>query len=138
LIKLFFRSDAFTRQLSAPLVDERRQYLTQCAAQGMSRRTLRTKARLLLSIAEYLRLATRPDDTISLPEMKKRQAKYRRRTNRAFQRIERMIEAMKKQLSCQTLTGFSTNRRIHIAPPGSPMPKSCLRSTVDTALVIRE
>src|SRR5260370_11200438 len=67
--QLFFRSDAFTRQLSAPLVDERRQYLTQCAAQEMSRRTLRTKARLLLSIAEYLRLATRPDDTISLPEI---------------------------------------------------------------------
>ena len=46
--QLFFRSDALTRQLSAPLVDERRQYLTQCAAQGMSRRTLRMKARLLL------------------------------------------------------------------------------------------
>ena len=67
--QLFFRSDALTRQLSAPLVDERRQYLTQCAAQGMSRRTLRMKARLLLSITEYLRLAARPDDTISLPEM---------------------------------------------------------------------
>jgi len=50
--QLFFRSDALTRQLSAPL-----QYLALCAAQGMSKCTLEVKARLLLSIAEYLRLA---------------------------------------------------------------------------------
>jgi hypothetical protein len=62
LDQLFFRSDALTRQLSAPLVDERCQYLAQCAAQGMARRTVRVKARLLLSIAEYLRLTERPDD----------------------------------------------------------------------------
>jgi hypothetical protein len=55
--QLFFRSDALTRQLSAPLVHERRQYLAHCAAQGMSECTMRMKARLLLSIAEYLRLA---------------------------------------------------------------------------------
>jgi hypothetical protein len=41
--QLFFRSDALTRQLSAPLVDERRQYLAHCAAQGMSKCTLRIK-----------------------------------------------------------------------------------------------
>ena len=33
--QLFFSSDALTRQLSAPLVDQRRQYLAQCLAQGM-------------------------------------------------------------------------------------------------------
>ncbi len=38
LEQLFFRSDALTRQLSAPLVGERRQYLLQCASQGMARR----------------------------------------------------------------------------------------------------
>jgi hypothetical protein len=32
LDQLFFRSDALTRQLSAPLVDERGQYLTHCPA----------------------------------------------------------------------------------------------------------
>jgi integrase/recombinase XerD len=69
--QLFFRSDALTRQLSAPLVDERRQYLTHCAVQGMTKSTLEAKARLLLSIAEYLRLAKRPNDTISLAEIKK-------------------------------------------------------------------
>jgi hypothetical protein len=74
--QLFFRSDALTRQLSAPLVDERRQYLAQCLAQGMSKCTLRMKARLLLSIAEYLRLAERPNDTISLPEIKKAASRW--------------------------------------------------------------
>ena len=48
--QLFFRSDALTRQLSAPVVEERRQYLAECASQGMSRTTLRAKSLLLLSI----------------------------------------------------------------------------------------
>jgi integrase/recombinase XerD len=69
--QLFFRSDALTRQLSAPLVDERRQYLARCAAQGMSTCTMRVKARLLLSIAEYLRLGERPNDTITLLDIKR-------------------------------------------------------------------
>ena len=69
--QLFFRSDALTRQLSAPLIYERCQYLVKRAAQGMTKCTLRTKARLLLSITEYLRLANRPNDTISLPEIEK-------------------------------------------------------------------
>lgn len=63
---LFVRSDALTRQLSAPLVDERRRYLTHCAEQGMSKCILRVKARLLLSITRYLKLADRPNDTISI------------------------------------------------------------------------
>jgi len=74
--QLFFRSDALTRQLSAPLVEERRQYLALCAAQGMSKCTLEVKARLLLSIAEYLRLADRPNDRISLPEIKKAASRW--------------------------------------------------------------
>jgi len=74
--QLFFRSDALTRQLAAPLVDERRQYLALCAAQGMSKCTLEVKARLLLSIAEYLRLADHPNDTISLPEIKKAASRW--------------------------------------------------------------
>jgi len=69
--QLFVRSDALARYHSAPLVDERRQYLTHCAVQGMTKSTLEAKARLLLSIAEYLRLANRPTDTITLSEIKK-------------------------------------------------------------------
>jgi len=74
--QLFFRSDALTRQLSAPLVDERRQYLARRAAQGMSKCTLRMKARLLLSIADYLRLAEQPSDTIALPEIKRAASRW--------------------------------------------------------------
>jgi hypothetical protein len=69
--QLFVRSDTLTRYLSAPLLDERRQYLTRCAVQGMTKSTLEAKARLLLSIAEYLKLADRPSDTITLSEIKK-------------------------------------------------------------------
>src|SRR5437667_1920743 len=69
--QLFVRSKALTRQLSAPLNEERRQYLTHCAVQGMTKSTLEAKARLLLSIAEYLKLADRPSDTITLSEIKK-------------------------------------------------------------------
>jgi len=76
--QLFSRSDALTRQLSAPLVDERRQYLAQCAAQGMSKCTLRMKARLLLSIAEHLRLSHRPKDRISLAEIEAAERQWSR------------------------------------------------------------
>ena len=55
--QLFSRSDALTRQLSAPLVEERRQYLAECASQGMSRTTLRAKSLLLLSIVDHLKTA---------------------------------------------------------------------------------
>jgi len=58
--QLFARSDTVARYLSGPLVDERRHYLTHCAVQGMAKSALEAKARLLLSIAEYLRLADRP------------------------------------------------------------------------------
>lgn len=69
--QLFVRSDALTRHLWAPLVDERRQYLTHCAVQGMTKSTLEAKARGLLLIAEYLRLADRPSNTITLSKIKK-------------------------------------------------------------------
>jgi integrase/recombinase XerD len=68
--QLFSRSDALTRQLSAPLVDERRRYLAECASQGISRKTLRAKSLILLSIVEHLRLGCRPKDRISLAEIK--------------------------------------------------------------------
>jgi integrase/recombinase XerD len=76
--QLFFRSDALTRQLSAPLVDERRQYLAECASQGMSRQSLRAKSRLLLSIVEHLRLGHRPQDRISLAEIKEAARRWSR------------------------------------------------------------
>jgi integrase/recombinase XerD len=69
--RLFVRSNALTRQLSSPLADERRQYLANCEEQGMSKSTLRSKARMLLCITNYLKLAQRPQDEVSLQEIEK-------------------------------------------------------------------
>lgn len=69
--RLFVRSDALTRHLSAPLADERSQYLANCEQQGMSRHTLRSKAWTLLSIADSLKSAHRSQDQISLQEIDK-------------------------------------------------------------------
>lgn len=76
--QLFSRSDALTRQLSAPLVDERRQYLAECASQGMATETLRAKSRILLSIVEHLRLGDRPKDRISLAEIEAAERRWSR------------------------------------------------------------
>ena len=77
--QLFSRSDALTRQLSTPLVEERRQYLVECASQGMSRTTLRAKSLLLLSIVDHLKLGHRPKDRISLTEIKDAARRWSRR-----------------------------------------------------------
>ena len=82
--KLFFRSDALTRQLSAPLFDERRQYLAHCAAQGMSRTTLRAKVRLLLTIAGCLRSFDRPEKIVSLSEIERAAARWSRHHRRSL------------------------------------------------------
>jgi site-specific recombinase XerD len=77
--RLFVRSDALTRQLTAPLADERQQYLANCEEQGMSAKTLRRKARILLSVANYLKLAHRPDDQISVQEIGTAAARWSRK-----------------------------------------------------------
>jgi len=67
--RLFERSHALARQLSGPLVEERRRYLAHCADLGMATRTLRLTAQLLLAAEEYLKLAERPDAIIALQEI---------------------------------------------------------------------
>jgi hypothetical protein len=67
--RLFVRSDALVRQPSAPLADERRQYLASCEEQGMSRKTLRAKARILLSISNHLKLVHRLEEQIDIQEI---------------------------------------------------------------------
>ena len=83
--QLFFRSGALARHLSAPLVHERGQYLNHCAAQGMSRKNLRGKAWILLSLVEYLRLADRPDDVISLAEVETAATRWSRHNRQTTQ-----------------------------------------------------
>jgi hypothetical protein len=74
--RLFVRSDALTRQISAPLADERRQYLA--------------KARKLLSIADSLKLAHRSQNQISLQEIDKVASRWSRK--RCSRPSERLLE----------------------------------------------
>lgn len=67
--QLFERPHALARQLSGPLVEERRQYPAPCAEQGMAKSTLRVTAQLLMATEEYLKLADRPNAAISLQEI---------------------------------------------------------------------
>jgi site-specific recombinase XerD len=67
--RLFERSHALSRQRSAPLADERRRYITHCAAQGMAKSTLRFTAELLVAIEGRLRLGDRPNSLISRQEV---------------------------------------------------------------------
>jgi hypothetical protein len=87
--RLFVRSDALNRQLSAPLAAERCQYLAGCEEQGMSRSTLRSKARVLLSIADHLKLAHRPQGgQISMQEIEKAVSRWsRKRYSLPFQSL---------------------------------------------------
>lgn len=62
------------RHRTAPLVEERLAFLEHLAAQGMRRNSLRTIAEYLLTITDSLRLADRPDETISLDEIEQRAA----------------------------------------------------------------
>jgi len=68
--ELFERPHALSRQRSAPLVSERREYLRHLASQGASRQTLRVTALYLVAITERLRLANRPRQRIDLVEIK--------------------------------------------------------------------
>ena len=63
--QLFERPHALARQLSAPLVEERRRYLCHCDTQEFSRSSLRLTAQLLVATAEYLKLDDRPSAIIS-------------------------------------------------------------------------
>ena len=69
--KLFERSHALKRQLTGPLVEERRRYLTQCADQGMAFGVLKTTAHYLLIVTNNLALAARSDKSIGLEEIKR-------------------------------------------------------------------
>ena len=67
--QLFERPHALARQLSAPLVEERREYLSLCHAQEFSRSSLRFTAQLLVATAEYLKLDDRPSAIITPQEI---------------------------------------------------------------------
>jgi integrase/recombinase XerD len=72
--QLFERPKALARQHAAPLVEERRAYLTHLAVQGTARWTLREIARYLVAVAESLRIAQRPGELITIAEIRERAA----------------------------------------------------------------
>jgi hypothetical protein len=67
--QLFIGSHTLIRQHSASLADERRRFLIHFAAQGMTRKTLRLIAEILVGIEDRLRLAERPNAIISRQEI---------------------------------------------------------------------
>jgi integrase/recombinase XerD len=77
--RLFVRSDALNRQLLAPLADERRNYLAKCAEQGMSHKTLRSKARILISIANHLKSAYRLQEQITRQQIGQAASRWARK-----------------------------------------------------------
>lgn len=68
--ELFVRYQAISRHEKSPLAEERRRYLIHCANQGMAKRTLKESAIYLLAIVDFLDLAHRADETISLDEIR--------------------------------------------------------------------
>ncbi len=79
--QLFERPHALARQLSAPLVEERRQYLSLCHAQEFSRSSLRLTAQLLVATAEYLKLDDRPSAIITLQEVEEAGSRWSQRVS---------------------------------------------------------
>jgi len=81
----------------------------------MSKCTLRMKPRLLLSIAEYVRLAERPDDAISLVEIEKAASRWSRQL------------AFAEKLACQAVAGILHSTRGWVAHLSQPSP-DCTRT----------
>ncbi len=106
--RLFVRSDALTRQLSAPLADERRQYLANCEEQGMAKSTLRSKARILLSIADYLQLAHRPQGQINVQEIEKAASRWSRK------RCSQPSQSLREGFVSATVAWVSFIGRLHV------------------------
>lgn len=106
--RLFVRSDALTRQLSAPLADERRQYLANCEEQGMAKSTLRSKARILLSIADYLQLAHRPQGQINVQEIEKAASRWSRK------RCSQPSQSLREGFVSETVAWLSFLGRLHV------------------------
>jgi len=79
--RLFERPHALARQLSAPLVEERRQYLSLCHAQEFSRSSLRLTAQLLVATAEYLKLDDRLSAIITLQEVEEAGSRWSQRVS---------------------------------------------------------
>ena len=112
--ELFERPHALARQLSAPLVEERRQYLFLCHAQEFSRSSLRLTAQLLVAVAEGLKLGDRPGEIITLGEVEEAGLRWSQR--------ESLLPIKHPRLSCQRFVHSAAGwlaflGRLEIPPP---------------------
>ena len=82
LEKLFGRPHALARHCNGPLCKERRRYLSHLARQHVPLETLRSTAWDLLTIAECLRLASRPGEAISSAEVEEQAVRWFKRPGR--------------------------------------------------------
>ena len=78
---------ALARHRAGPLVQERLAYLSHLAGQGMCIRSLQHAACYLLVVAEYLRLADRPNEAIGHEEIERQAVRWaNRRSSRMMNR----------------------------------------------------
>ena len=77
--RLFTSPFALARHRTAPLLEERRAYLTHLANQGYARETLRGTANDLVVIVKLLELAHRPRKAMICDEVKDKMANHHRR-----------------------------------------------------------
>ena len=113
--QLFERSHALTRHLAGPLFDERCRYLSHLAEQEMSRSTLRLTAELLIATEKYLKLASRPGESIHRQEIAEAAARW------SIRKSVRTVQPNPK-LSGQRFTHTATAwltflNRLHIPAP---------------------
>jgi integrase/recombinase XerD len=80
--QLFPGTKALARQRDGPLAEQRQDYLTHLAQQGLSRATLREAAYCLLIVTHQLRLAERPGQAITLSEVQRQAMLWANRPDR--------------------------------------------------------
>jgi site-specific recombinase XerD len=84
--QLFPHPHALARQRAGPLAQERRRYLDHLDRLGMARGTLANAACYVLAVVEHLRLAERPDETITLRELAEEATRWASASRRGNQR----------------------------------------------------
>lgn len=97
---LFERPHALARQHSAPLIEERRRYLSHCQEQGFSKSSLRLTAQLLVATTEHLKLGGGPNAIITLQEVEEAGLRWSQRPS--------LLPIENPKLSCRRFVHTAT------------------------------
>lgn len=87
--RLFTRRSVLARHRDGPLAQERLAYLAHLADQGSSLITLQRPAQHLVAVADYLRLAERPDEIIRHEEIERQASRWARRARRRARKLHK-------------------------------------------------